>query len=70
MTGDLECDQFVVPDLPFKGADLAGEPADMRDHLLSDCRVVERRITRHLVRDEARLLGGNSRCAAFTASYR
>src|SRR5438132_2183417 len=56
-TGKLGRDQFAVPDLPFQGADLTSESADMRDHLLADGRVVEGSIPRHLVGDETRLLG-------------
>src|SRR2546426_2788039 len=56
-TGKLGRDQFAVPDLPFQGADLTSEWADMRDHLLADGRVVEGSIPRHLVGDETRLLG-------------
>src|SRR5215470_9300425 len=57
-SSELGRNQLAVPDLAFQGADLAGEPADVSDHLLGNGRVVEGGITRHLVRDEARLLGG------------
>src|SRR2546427_9411789 len=56
-TGKLGRDQFAVPDLPFQGADLASESADMGDHLLAYGRVVEGSIPCHLVGDETRLLG-------------
>ena len=49
--------QLVVPHLAVQGADLAGEAADVGHHLLGDGRVVEGRIARHLVRDEACLFG-------------
>src|SRR5262245_56475242 len=51
-------DPLVVPDLSLQGADLAGEPADVGDHLLGDGRLVEGSVARDLVRDETRLLGG------------
>src|SRR3989442_12047669 len=57
-SGELRRDQLLVSDLPFERADLAGEAADVGDHLLGNGRVVEGSIARHLVRDEARLLGG------------
>src|SRR3989441_5056491 len=56
-TGKLGRDQFAVPDLPFQGADLASESADMGDHLLAYGPVVEGSIPCHLVGDETRLLG-------------
>src|SRR5213593_4081607 len=56
-SGELGRDHFVVSDLPFEGADIAGEPADVGDHLLADGGIVEGSITRDLVRDETRLLG-------------
>jgi predicted metal-binding membrane protein len=57
-SGELDCHQLVVSHLSVESADLAGEPGDMGDHLLSNGRVVEGSVARHFVRDEACLLGG------------
>src|SRR5215831_9400478 len=57
-SSELRGDQLRVADLSLKRADLAGEPADVGDHLLGDGCVIEGRIARDLVGDETRLLGG------------
>src|SRR5262245_63250981 len=57
-SSELGGDQLLVADLSLERADLAGEPADVGDHLLGNGCVIEGRIARDLVGDETRLLGG------------